>query len=87
MEVYSLTTPSLLDMGIIRQEVAEDEELQKIISLLKQDSEGKPKFQWVQEKLLYKGRLVISKSSSLIPSILQISRFGIGGTLRVFENI
>lgn len=70
LEIHSLTILSLLDVKVILREVEEDEELQKIIAILKEDLEGKSKFQWVQGKLLYKERLVLSKSSSLIPSIL-----------------
>lgn len=70
LAIHSLTIPSLLDVNVILNEVEKDEEFQKIIAILKEDPEGKPKYQWVQGKLLYKGRLVLSSSSSLIPSIL-----------------
>lgn len=67
-----LSTSSILDTTIIQQEVERDEELQEIIKKLKEDSEGVPKFKLEQRRLLYKGRLVLSATSCLIPSLLQM---------------
>lgn len=57
-------------MDIVSREVAHDEKLSGIIQKLKDDPDSVPKFEWIQGKLLYKRRLVLSKTSSLIPSVL-----------------
>lgn len=67
-----LSTSSILDTTIIQQKVERDEELQEIIKKLKEDSKGVPKFKLEQRRLLYKGRLVLSSTSCLIPSLLQM---------------
>lgn len=65
-----LTIPPVLDITLINSEVANDPCLKKVIEQLKEDEDSVPKFSLTQGKLLYKGRLVLSKTSSLIPSIL-----------------
>lgn len=70
VEINLLTTPGVIDVEIALKEVEKDEELQKIVKLLKNDPDRKPKFQLQQGHLLYKRRLVLSKNSSLIPAML-----------------
>ena len=65
-----MTAPGIMDMEIVIKEVDEDEELKKIIVVLKLDREGKPRYEWKKDQLRYKGRLVLPRSSSLIPSLL-----------------
>lgn len=67
-----MTAPEIVDVETIMKEVDEDEELQKIIVVLKLDSEGNPRYEWKNDQLRYKGRLVLPRSSSLIPSLLHI---------------
>ena len=64
-----MTTTGIVDVELIWNEVENDEELQKIISDLKRNPEG-GKYQWINERLLYKGRVVLSETSSLIPRLL-----------------
>lgn len=58
----------IVDVETALKEVDKDEELQKIISELRENPEGKQQFQWSNDQLRYKGRLVLSRKSSLIPS-------------------
>lgn len=46
---------------MIMKEVENDDELQEIIRILKDDPKGKSNYQWVDGRLLYKGRLVMLK--------------------------
>lgn len=67
-----LSAPTLLDSEVVSREVEQDEELQAIITKLQKNPTDVPKFNWEHGRLLYKGRLVLSASSSLIPSLLQL---------------
>ncbi|TYK05651.1 Retrotransposable element Tf2 [Cucumis melo var. makuwa] len=69
-EFHSLRAHGLLDIDIVTTEVEKDEELQGIIEILKEDPEGKANYQWKAGNLFYKGRLVLSRKSTLIPSLL-----------------
>ncbi|KAA0043304.1 Retrotransposable element Tf2 [Cucumis melo var. makuwa] len=69
-ELNSLRAHGLLDIEIVTTEVEKDEELQDIINILKENPEGKANYQWKSGNLLYKGRLVMSKNFTLIPSLL-----------------
>lgn len=72
VELQILSAPALLDSEMVRREVGQDEELQLIIAKLKEDPSSVLKFTWENRWLLYKGMLVISSSSNLIPSLLQM---------------
>lgn len=65
-----MTALGIVDVEVVAKGVKEDGELQKIIALLKTNPEGKSRYQLVNEQLLYKERLVIPCTSSLIPSLL-----------------
>lgn len=78
-----LTSPALLDVDLVLKEVEHDNELQKVIAILKDNLEGKPKYQWLQGRLLYKGRLVLSRSS-LIPAFLHTFHDSVFGVILVF---
>ncbi|KAA0067145.1 transposon Tf2-1 polyprotein isoform X1 [Cucumis melo var. makuwa] len=68
VELNALTTSGIVDMNTV-SEVENDEELQRIIEKLKKEPEDGGKFEW-NGRLLYKGRLVLSHTSSLIPRLL-----------------
>ena len=68
---YSLTAPTLIDLAIIKTEVEKDERLQKIMAELNTgENTEESKFSIHQGMLRYKDRIVISKTSTLIPTIL-----------------
>lgn len=57
-----------------------------IIAKLQENPVDIPKFSWEHGRLFYKGRLVISASSSLIPSLLQLYHDSVmGGHRDIFE--
>ncbi|KAA0033720.1 hypothetical protein IC582_013177 [Cucumis melo] len=72
-------------------EVEKDEELQGIINILKENPEGKANYQWESGNLLYKGRLVLSKNSTLIPSLLHTFHDSVlgghSGFLRTYKRM
>ncbi|KAL0539950.1 hypothetical protein IC582_024172 [Cucumis melo] len=63
------TAPALLDVAIIREEVEKDPSLQEIIKLMEEQKLEIPYYTMQQGVLKFKGRLVFSKSSSLLPTI------------------
>lgn len=71
VHLYNLTAPSLIDLLVIKEEVEKDARLKKIINDIKKEEENSGnKYSIQQEMLRYKNKLVISKSSTLIPTIL-----------------
>jgi hypothetical protein len=56
---------------LIKEEIQNDDELQKIIGDLSQDPVSRPGYVFKQGVLMYDGRLVISKQSTLIPTLLR----------------
>ena len=85
-ELNSLTTQGIVDM-----EIEKDEELQKIIKKLEMNHEETSKYQWEKGRLLYKGRVVLPKTSSLIPSLLHTFHDSIlgghSGVLRTYKRM
>ncbi|KAA0042859.1 hypothetical protein E5676_scaffold108G00800 [Cucumis melo var. makuwa] len=69
-ELNTMSTSGIVDMEIVTKEVEKDEELQQLTLQLQSDHPPEGKYSLVNSKLLYKGRVVLSKSSSLIPSLL-----------------
>ena len=63
------SAPTLIDLKVIGEEVDKDEHLQEIIKKL-QGGEEVTHYNLQQGVLRYKGRLVIAKNSSLIPTIM-----------------
>lgn len=85
-ELTVMSTPGLVDVEKVLREVEHDEELTKIIDWLKNDLEGKVNFQWKANKLLYKGRLVLSRKSSLLPSLLHTYHDFMSGGIQDFSK-
>ncbi|KAA0034981.1 Transposon Tf2-9 polyprotein [Cucumis melo var. makuwa] len=92
VHLYSLTAPTLIDLTRIKEEVEKDEQLQKIVAELKEENESKGnKFSIQQGMLKYKDRLVISKTSTLLPTILHTNHDlvfgGHSGFLRTYKRL
>lgn len=66
----------MLDVVVIKEEVQKDPKLHVIVQKLLSDEDSVPNFSLHQGMLKYKDQLVISKSSTLLPSILHDSVFG-----------
>ncbi|TYK16028.1 uncharacterized protein E5676_scaffold32G00230 [Cucumis melo var. makuwa] len=75
----------------VTKEVAKDEELQLIAQQLQTDPSLEGKYSLLNGKLMYKGRVVLSKSSSLIPSLLHTFHDSIfgghSGFLRTYKRM
>ncbi|KAL0541701.1 hypothetical protein IC582_021756 [Cucumis melo] len=69
-ELQTMTTTGIVDMETVAREVKKDVELQKTVEQLQRDPPIEGKYKWENGILLYKGRVVLSNSSSLIPSLL-----------------
>ena len=70
VHLCSLTTPTLVDIQVVKKEVEGDEKLSKImveLQIVEEDKESK--FSIRQGTLRYKYRLVLSKTSAFIPTI------------------
>lgn len=65
-----LSTPTLLDINVIRDEVLKDPKLSAIILQLQKDDNSVSWYTLHHDVLRFKNRLVLSKNSSLIPTIL-----------------
>ncbi|TYK14463.1 Ty3/gypsy retrotransposon protein [Cucumis melo var. makuwa] len=92
VQLYSLIAPTLIDLTRIKEEVEKDEQLQKIVAELKEEDESKGnKFSIQQGMLKYKDRLVISKTSTLLPTILHTYHDSIfgghSGFLRTYKRL
>lgn len=73
MDLYSLSTTNIVDLETIKKEVKKDPKLQKIVAEMSGSTEAtEGKFSIQHGMWKYKNRLVISKSSVLIPTILHI---------------
>ncbi|KAL4026410.1 hypothetical protein IC575_014840 [Cucumis melo] len=69
VHLNQLTAPALIDLKVIKEEVENDDHLKDIIRRIKGGEEVQ-KYTLQQDMLQYKGRLVIAKNSTLIPTIL-----------------
>ena len=71
VHLCSLTAPTLVDILVFKEEVEGDEKLSKIMTELQTEEKDKEsKFSIQQGMLRYKDMLVLSKTSTLIPTIL-----------------
>ncbi|KAA0063300.1 Ty3/gypsy retrotransposon protein [Cucumis melo var. makuwa] len=86
-----LTAPALLDVEVIQREVRKDPALREIISLIEEQGIEIPRYTCHQGILKFKGRLVLSKTSILIPTIMHTyhdSVFGgHSGFLRTYKRM
>lgn len=64
------SAPTLLDLAIIQDEVEKDQQLKEIKSKIEEQKLEVPDFTVQQGVLKFKGRVVISKTCSLQPTIL-----------------
>ncbi|MCH80537.1 Ty3/gypsy retrotransposon protein [Trifolium medium] len=72
LELNSITSFLQWDQKqLMQEEVQNDDELQKIVSEILQDSTSRPGYTFRQGVLMYDGRLVISRKSTLIPTLLK----------------
>ncbi|KAA0055716.1 transposon Tf2-1 polyprotein isoform X1 [Cucumis melo var. makuwa] len=90
-ELNTMSTPGIVDLEAVLKEVEKDSELQKLIEDLKKNPEEGNKYQWENGRLLYKGRLVLSKNSTPIPNLLHTFRDSIlgghSGLLRTYKRM
>ncbi|KAL0545247.1 hypothetical protein IC582_020397 [Cucumis melo] len=91
LELNTMSTSGIVDMEIVTKEVEKDEELQLIAQQLQADPPPEGKYSLLNGKLLYKGRVVLSKSPSLIPSLLHTFHDSIfgghSGFLRTYKRM
>ncbi|KAL0549151.1 hypothetical protein IC582_013632 [Cucumis melo] len=70
LELQTMTTTGIVDMETVAKEVEKVAELHKIVEQLQRNPPIEGKYKWENGRLLYKDRVVLSNSSSLIPSLL-----------------
>lgn len=85
VHLYNLTAPTLIDLAVIKKEVEKDDHPREIISRLKKEEEVY-NYSLPHEMLRYKGRLVISKSSSTY-RIAHVLRFYLWRPFWISTNI
>lgn len=89
--VTHLSAPTILDVQVIWEEVEKDVKLVVIIEQLKNDDDSVLQYFFQQGIFMYKGRLVMSKTSKLILAILHTyhdSVFGShSGFLHTYEPL
>ncbi|KAL0815055.1 hypothetical protein Bca101_071498 [Brassica carinata] len=84
----ALTVPSVIQIQDIYNEIAEEAELQRLISLVRRDESVNAHYRVIDNKLWYKRRLVIPKQSTLIPLILFECHDGkVGGHSGVLKTV
>ena len=92
VQLNQLTAPKLIDIEVIKTEVAQDEKLKNLIQKLS-ETEGleEGRYSIKQGMLMYKDRIELSKTSKLIPTILHTyhdSVFGgHSGFLRTYKRM
>ncbi|KOM51585.1 hypothetical protein LR48_Vigan09g024400 [Vigna angularis] len=90
-ELQAISKPFWPDFQEILKEVEEDSELQKVIAGLKHDSNSHGAYTLENERLHYKGRLVISANSTWIPKLLDefhvTKTGGHSGVYRTYRRI
>ena len=92
VQFCSKSIPIIIDLKTIKKEVKKDQKLQKVIAKmneLKEHEDGK--FSIQNDMLRYKNRLVLSKTSTLIPAILNTYHDSIfrghSGFLRTYKRL
>ncbi|KAL4025315.1 hypothetical protein IC575_013702 [Cucumis melo] len=91
IELHEMTTSGIVDISVVCEEVDKDEKLQQIVAKLKKEQEVGGKFEWENGRLLYKGRLVLPRTSSLIPRLLHTFHDSVlgghSGFLRTYKRM
>ncbi|KAA0046496.1 protein disulfide-isomerase 5-4-like [Cucumis melo var. makuwa] len=92
VQLCGISAPILLDLHIIKEEVEKDEKLQKVINKCgNEDGEKGNKFSVQNGVLHYKNQLVLSKTSTLIPSMLHTFHDSVvgghSGFLRTYKRL
>ncbi|KAA0033667.1 transposon Tf2-1 polyprotein isoform X1 [Cucumis melo var. makuwa] len=91
IELHEMTTSGIVDISVVCEEVDKDEKLQQIVAKLKKEQEVGGKFEWENGRLLYKGRLVLPQTSSLIPRLLHTFHDSVlgghSGFLRTYKRM
>ncbi|TYK13876.1 Ty3/gypsy retrotransposon protein [Cucumis melo var. makuwa] len=86
-----ITAPAMIDVEIIKEETRHDPALQEIIRLIEEQGMEIPHYTLQQGVLKFKGRLVVSSKSTLLPTILHTyhdSVFGgHSGFLRTYKRL
>ncbi|KAL4012033.1 hypothetical protein IC575_029106 [Cucumis melo] len=86
-----IAVPSILDVTVVEKEVQEDDKLKDIFEQLLKDLDSVPRYSIKQGRLFYKGRLVLPKTSSLLPTILHTFHDSVvgghSGQLRTYKRI
>lgn len=87
-QCFALTVPTVIQLQEIYKEIAEDVELQRLTTLVKRGELSNPHYRVVDDRLWYKQRLVLPKSSTSIPLILFECHDGkIGGHSGVLKTV
>ncbi|KAL0561485.1 hypothetical protein IC582_001913 [Cucumis melo] len=91
-DALSRRPPYLVDLQVIKEKVEKDEKLKKVIANLNEEDEAQTsKFTLKNGHLHYKNRLVISKTSSLIPAMLNTFHDSVvgghSGFLRTYKRL
>ena len=90
VHLNQLTAPTLVDIKVIGEEVDKDDYLKDIINRIQREEEVK-NYTLQQGILRYKGRLVIAKNSSLIPTIMHTYHDSVlgghSGFLRTYKRL
>lgn len=91
VECNMMTVPSLLNVDVIPKEVQQDTELQEIVRWLKEDGSQSHPYSIKQGMLFNKNVLVLSNTSSLIPSMLHTYHDSVmrghSGHLRTYKRM
>ncbi|TYK03080.1 ty3-gypsy retrotransposon protein [Cucumis melo var. makuwa] len=86
-----IAVPSILDVKVVEKEIQEDAKLKAIFEKVLTDLDSSPRYSVRQGQLFYKGRLVLSKTSSLLPTILHTFHDSVigghSGQLRTYKRI
>lgn len=89
--LWALTLPSSLQLQDILNEVEESTYITELRDRVKQGEEVMTDYSVVQNRLLYKNRLVIPRSSKIIPLVLREAHDGLigghGGVLKTVKRI
>lgn len=81
----------MIDVEVVKKEVDEDPYFAKVLGNLNDDPDIVEKFHLQHEALYYKNKLVLARSSSLIPAILQMYHNSVvgghSGFLRTYKRL